>query len=460
MANSVIDTTNDTKRLVEIVKIINRNKPAQDMCPEKLCKILMELGPTFIKLGQLLSMHPEVLPMEYCRELENLRTDADHLVTAQIRDIIDEEYGRPWTSVFQRIMPYPLGAASIAQVHEAVLLDGTKVAIKIQRPEIYDTMERDVRLLKKALGLGVINSKFAGVVELPDIIDEMWLVAQEEMDFEREAENIARLRENIEGIAYVYCPKVYSELSTKRILVMEYIGGCELTDKKTLLEQGYDLSEVCTKFINNYIKQFAEDLFFHADPHPGNVHVENGRIVWLDLGMMGKMPPKSAEMIKLCMRSIVTNDYMTFADSILRLCEHDSNIDLDSYHEAVRVYLDKYRIVSMEEMASTTKIFEDLFHIARDYGIKISRSLTMYWRSISIMEGTVSDLSPETDLTAIIAKHMAAQGMIGGVAGAISKKVSHRKLISGKALSYTGHEQEEDEEPEDIEDIEEENGAD
>lgn len=452
MANIAAETGADAKRLFEIVKILRKYKVTQGISPDGLCDMLRELGPTFVKLGQLLSMHPEIIPMEHCKKLEALRTDASRLVTAQICDIITEEYGRPWNKVFKQIMPYPLGAASIAQVHEAVLLDGTHVAVKIQRPEIYSVMERDVRLIKGALNVVKIK-KINSVMDIGDTIDEVWAVAQEEMDFIREAENLHRVRENIKVIKYVYCPKVYDELTTKNILVMEYIGGLELTDKAGLIDLGYDLQEVCTKFINNYIKQFAEDRFFHADPHPGNVRVWDGRIVWLDLGMMGVLTETDAELIKICMKSIVTNDYIAFADTILDICEHDPAIDMGAYHERMRVYLDKYRVVSMAQMSSTVDIFADLYRIARDFGIKVPKTLTMFWRSLSIMEGTVSDLSPDTDLAAIIGKHMAAQALVTGVAGSISKKVSHRKLISGGPLSYMGHVHEPEEEIPDTEDV-------
>lgn len=427
----------DTKRLLEIIRIISSHKVMQGITPDGLCELLCELGPTFVKLGQLLSMHPEIVPMEYCKKLESLRTNATQLVTAQMREIISEEYGRPWNTVFERILPFPLGAASIAQVHEAILLDGTHVAVKIQRPDIYDTMERDVRLLKKALSVIKIK-KINDVMDINDCIDEVWETAKEEMDFLREAENIRTLRENNDGIKYVYCPKVYDELTTENVLVMEYIGGFELDDTDAMMSEGYDVQEVCTKFINNYIKQFAEDRFFHADPHPGNVHVCDGRIVWLDLGMMGRLTEKDAELVSVCMKAIVGNDYISFADSVLRICEHDPDMDMETFYARMQKYLDKYRVISMEQMSSTVDIFADLYRIARDYAIKIPKSMTMFWRSISIMEGTVSQLSPETDLAAIIGKHMAAQAMIGGIAGSITKKISHKRLISGDALRYNG----------------------
>ena len=427
-----------------MVKIMSKYKVARELTPEKMCEMFKELGPTYVKLGQLLSLHPEVIPVEYCRALQSLRTDASHLVTSQIRDIISEEYGRPWSSVLEKIMPFPLGAASIAQVHEAILLDGTHVAVKIQRPEIYDTMERDVRLLKKALGI-VKFKQISAVMDIGDVLDEMWIVAQEEMDFVREAENIRTVRKNIEGIQYAYCPKVYDELSTKNVLVMEYIGGCELNDVETLKEQGYDLNEVCTKFVNNYIKQFAEDRFFHADPHPGNIHVCDGKVVWLDLGMMGKLTENDARLVSECMRAIVSNDYIGFANSVLEICPHEAIADIDAFYERMRVYLDKYRIVSMDEMSSTVDIFKELYKISLEFGIRVPKSMTMFWRSLSIMESTVTDLAPDTDLTKIIGKHMAAQAMVKGVAGAITKSVSHKKLISGNPLSYNGHVYEDEE---------------
>lgn len=454
MANTINDGVGDVKRMLEIVKTLTRYNMGEGLTPDRMCDMFRELGPTYVKIGQLLSMHPEIVPPEYCKKLESLRTNATQLVTVQIREIISEEYGKPWNEVFRRIMPIPLGAASIAQVHEAELFDGTRVAVKVQRPDIYEKMERDVRLLKGALGIVKLKS-ISEVMDLGNVLDEMWEVAKQEMDFECEAENIRRLAKNIDGIKYVYCPKVYDELSTKNILVMEYIGGCELNDIEALERDGYDISEVCMRFINNYIKQFAEDHFFHADPHPGNVHVCDGRIVWLDLGMMGTLTEPCAELIKACMKAIVSNDHIAFADGVISICNAEVE-DMDACYEAMREYLEKYRIVSMEEMSSTVDIFSDLYHIAKQFGITIPKSMTMFWRSISIMEGVVSQLIPDMNLSTIIGKHLAAQSMVGGVAGAISKKVSHRKLVSGSALSYNGHPHDPDDEIEDIEDSEKE----
>ena len=167
--------------------------------------------------------------------------------------------------------------------------------------------------------------------------------------------------------------------------------------------------------------------------------------MWLDLGMMGRLTEKDAELVTSCMRAIFSNDYLKFADNVLEICEHNPDMDKEAYYERMRAYLDKYRVISMADMSSTVDIFADLYRISRDFEIKVPRSMTMFWRSLAIMEGTVSDLSPDTDLAAIIGKHLAAQSLVKGIAGSITKSISHRKLISGKPLSYTGHEQEPDE---------------
>ena len=171
----------------------------------------------------------------------------------------------------------------------------------------------------------------------------------------------------------------------------------------------------------------------------------DGRIVWLDLGMMGTLTSTDAELIKVCMKAIFSNDYLSFANAVLKICEHDPELDREAYYGRMQAYLDKYRILSMAQMSSTVDIFADLYRIARDFGIKVPKSLTMFWRSLSIMEGTVSDLSPKTDLAAIIGKHLAAQSMVKGVAGSITRKISHRRLISGSALHYNGNALEPDE---------------
>ena len=442
----------DAKRLGEILMVANRHKVTQGLTPEKVVSMFRELGTAFIKVGQLLSLHPEVLPKEYCRALETLRNSAPTITAFQIREIITEEYGKPWNTIFSRIVGVPVGSASIAQVHEAYLLDGTRVALKVQRPDSYRMMEQDVRLLKKALTVLKIKQLEPIMWLVNNALDETWRVAQQELDFHQEAENIDRMREILAPMEYAYAPQVYHELTTTNVLVMEFIDGFELSDQDGLRAAGYDLSEICQKLIRSYIKQWAEDLFFQADPHSGNIRIRDGQVVWLDLGMTGRLSDREAEALHHCMHGIWKNDVAEFTDWGLVLfgypMEHPRKAEI---REDFTAFLDKYRVQSIREMNETGDIFVELIQIGAKYGIEIPMSLTMYGRSLLVMEGTVSDLDDTTDLADIIGKHLAAYAIGDGAAGRIARKLSHRKLCSGGRLRYNANA---DEQVEDLPDAE------
>ena len=434
----------DARRLGEILSVANKYKVTQGLNPEKLYNIFKELGTAFIKTGQLLSLHPEVLPKEYCKQLEQLRNDAPTITASQIRDIVTEEYGKPWNQVFSKITGVPVGSASIAQVHEAFLLDGTRVALKIQRPDSYQMMEQDIRLLKKALNVLKIKQLQDIMWLVNNALDETWRVAQEEMDFIREADNIEQLGEILAPMEFTCVPKVYHEYTTRNVLVMEYIDGIYITDHRSLLEAGYDLSEICQKLIRSYIKQWAEDLFFQADPHSGNIIIRDGQIVWIDLGMMGHLSEEEAEALHHCMHGIWKNDVYEFTEWSLLLCDRQRDDPCkDDLARDYTDFLDKYRVQSIREMNETGDLFVEMFEITGRYGLTIPMSMTMYWRSLMVMEGTVSNLDDKTDLADIIGKHLAAYAIGSGAAGKIARKLSHNKLISGSRLHYRENREEE-----------------
>lgn len=425
----------DARRLGEILSVAGKYKVTQGLTPEKVCNLFKDLGTAFIKTGQLLSLHPEVLPKEYCKALEGLRNAAPALTTNQIREIISEEYGRPWNELFTRILPFPVGSASIAQVHEAYLLDGTRVAVKVQRPDSYRMMEQDIRLLKKALSILKIKQIEKIMLFINNALDETWRVAQQEMDFCQEAENIERLGEILAPMEYACVPKVCHDYTKKNVLVMEFIDGYELNNLEGMKAAGYDLSEVCQKLIRSYIKQWAEDLFFQADPHSGNIRVRDGQIVWLDLGMMGHLTETEANALHHCMHGIWKNDVLEFTEWGLVLFGYDPNPPRKmELVQDFTAFLDKYRVQSIREMNETGDVFAEMFAIARKYDMEIPMSLTMYGRSLLVMEGTVSNLDEKTDLADIIGQHLAAYAIGDGVAGKIARKLSHNRLCSGSRL--------------------------
>ena len=259
-------------RLKEITAVLHKHGITRGVTPEKLRLILEDLGPTFIKIGQIMSMHSDILPKRYCDELMRLRSEVTPMPFEEVAEVLESSYGCMWQEIFESIEPVPLGAASIAQVHKAVLKDGDPVVIKVQRKGIYETMARDIALLHKAVKL-LPPVSLKGIVDLDMVLDELWNVAREEMNFITEAGNMEEFAKRNQLVAFVSVPKLYQEYSTIHVLVMEYVGGFCIDDKEALLENGYDLKEVGSKLVDNYIKQVMDDGFFHADPHPGNVKV-------------------------------------------------------------------------------------------------------------------------------------------------------------------------------------------
>ena len=441
----------DARRLAEILSVANKNNLTQGLTPERVANTFKQLGTAFIKIGQVLSLHPEVLPPEYCEKLKGLRNDVPSINASMIRDIISEEYGRPWNTVFSKISGIPEGSASIAQVHEARLLDGTRVAIKVQRPDSYQMMEQDIRLLKRALNVLKLKELEDKKWILENAIDETWRVAKEEMDFIKEAANIERMAKILEPMAFATTPGVYHEYTTKDVLVMEFIDGIDLEDIEGLKAAGYDIREVCTKLIRSYIKQWAEDQFFQADPHPGNVRIRDGQIVWLDLGMMGELTDKETECLHHCMHAILKNDIDELMEWGWILLDMPDNYPKRAeLTEVINRLLNKYRAMTVSDMNSSSEVIDDIMDLLTNFYINIPIDLNMYGRSLVIMEGTVADLDPDSNLVDIIAVHLAAYAIGNGKAGEIARKLSHRKLISGKPLRHSTY-QEEDIDPTDQE---------
>ena len=294
-------------RLKEMRAVLKKHGITRGVTPQKLRLILEDLGPTFIKIGQIMSMHSDILPKRYCDELMQLCSGVSPMPFEEVEEVIEQSYGCPWQEIFEYIEEKPLGSASIAQVHKAALKNGDKVVVKVQRKGIYETMARDISLLRRAVRL-LPPVSLKGIVDLDMVLDELWTVTREEMNFLTEAANMEEFARKNEEIAYVSTPALYQEYTTLHVLVMEYIDGVAVDEKEKLLETGYDLKELGIKLADNYIKQVMDDGFFHADPHPGNVKVYDGKIIWIDMGMMGRLTQRDRELIGKAVRGIGTGD--------------------------------------------------------------------------------------------------------------------------------------------------------
>ena len=397
-------------RLGEITAVLRKHQVTRGVTPEKLRAILEELGPTYVKLGQIMSLHSDVLPQRYCDELMKLTSEVTPMPFETVEEVINRSYREDWHNIFSSIEKETLGSASIAQVHKAKLLDGTDVIVKVERKGIYDIMARDIGLLKRAVGILPPVGGLKNVVDLEMVLDELWSTAQEEMDFLKEAANMEEFTRNNQGIRYIRCPKLYHEYTTSRVLVMEYIGGCPVDDKETLLAEGYDLGEIGRKLVNNYIKQVMEDGFFHADPHPGNVKVMDGKIVWIDMGMMGRLSYRDRNLMAQAVRAIAVGDIALLEATITDLGEIQGKVDSGKLYGELRDLMDRYGNASMGSI-DAVEFFKDTMEVMKNNSIRLPHGMTMLVRGLTQMQGVLLGISPDINMAEIAAARLREEMM-------------------------------------------------
>ena len=390
------------ERLGEITAVLRKHHITRGVTPGKLRAILEELGPTYVKLGQIMSLHSDVLPQRYCDELMKLTSEVTPMPFETVEEVINRSYREDWHNIFSSIEKETLGSASIAQVHRAKLLDGTDVIVKVERKGIYDIMARDIGLLKRAVNLLPPVGGFKNVVDLEMVLDELWATAQEEMDFLKEAANMEEFARNNQGIRYIRCPKLYHEYTTSRVLVMEYIGGCPVDDRASLQAEGYDLGEIGRKLVNNYVKQVMDDGFFHADPHPGDVKVMDGKIVWIDMGMMGRLTNRDRNLMARAVRAIAVGDIAVLEATILELGDIQGKIDSGKLYGELRDLMDRYGNASMGSI-DAVEFFKDTMEIMKNNSIKLPHGMTMLVRGLTQMQGVLLNISPDINMAEIAA---------------------------------------------------------
>lgn len=395
------------KRLQDILGVLRRHRLTRGITPAKLREILEDLGPTYVKLGQIMSMRSDMLPEVYCRELTKLRTEVKPLSYSVVSSLIEEELKDAAENIFSWIDETPLGSASIAQVHPAILRDGTKVVIKIQRPSIKKIMQNDIVLLKRAVGILKLAMGTEDLIDFRTILDELWRTTQEEVDFLQEAANLDLFYTNQKDITYVTCPKVFHNLTTPRLLVMDYVDGIQIDEVKRLEELGYDMTEIGQKAAENYCKQILEDGFFHADPHPGNLWITGGQIAWLDLGMTGRLTEHSKKLLKNAITAILEHDIYSLKNVLLAFGEPQDRINHARLYTDIDDILGRYMSVDFGTMR-LGDLLERMLALVKEHRLAITPDVTLLSRSMITMEGTLAICSPEVNILQILSVHMSS----------------------------------------------------
>ncbi len=411
------------RRLAQILAILRKHHLAKGIDPVKFRMILEDLGPTFVKIGQIMASRQDMFSQRYCRELVKLRDNVASMSIETVKSVIENEYHQKLSDVFLEFDEIPLGSASIAQVHKATLKDGRHIVVKVQRPDIYEMMERDISLIRKAVKILKLNDVLGSVVDLNIVLDEFWHTAKEEMDFLNEAHYARKFAYLHQDIQYIEAPLIIDEYSTSKVLVMEYIDGFEIDDRIHLMEAGYDLREIAAKLAENYIKQIVDDGFFHADPHPGNLRVRDGKIVWIDFGMMGILNRADKDLMKDAVLAIGQNDTQKLVDVILTLGEHDNRIDYALFYDNIETFMKHYVSMDLTDI-NLGDVVQEIFVIAHQHRISMPKGVSMLARGLVTIESTVMLVDPHISIIEIAANHVASH---------MSQQLDYKKELTKSA---------------------------
>lgn len=374
-----------------------KNEP-QDMnlqnIGQKLNRTLQELGPTFIKLGQIASTRRDLVPIEIIRELEKLQDHAEPFPFEEVQQIIEKELGKPLDELFESFNDKPLATASIGQVHTAFLYSGQKVAVKVQRPDIRQTVDTDLSILKEIATMIENNTDWGKLYGVRAIINEFADSLLCELDYGTEGRNAERISRQAKNDSSVYIPEIHWDFSSKKVLTMEMIEGIKSNHIDELDEQGYDRELLARKLVHAMFSQVLDHGFFHGDPHPGNIYIMPGNVIsFIDFGMIGFMD----DHLKLQFAKLIMELERGSTKGIIKVLDamgilHDET-DTKSLQKDLGLLKTKYYDVPLQNM-SLGDIFVELFGIAYRHQIKIPSEITVLGKTILTLEGLISKLDP------------------------------------------------------------------
>lgn len=369
--------------------------------PERLRMAFEELGPSFIKLAQILSSRPDLITVQYAKEFKKLQDEVPSFPSEEAKRIIEEEIKLPINKIFLYFDDKPVAAASIAQVHHARLYDGSDVIVKVQRPGIIDQIETDINILTtvaRLLDRYMPESRFFNPL---GIVEEFSRTVHKEMDFVGEAKNCERFKINFEGIPDIYIPDVHPAFTTEKVLVMERIEGVRIDDIKGIKDMGLDRKRLARIGVNAYFKMILEDGFFHADPHPGNIFVmPDGRLGFVDFGIVGRVTPEMMETMANTFIALIEKDFDRLIENYIELGIVPLDVDLDRFKKEFKVdlieFLEPLYGRRLQEI-NFAQYLDILMHLAIKHRMQIPSELLLVDKAMLILENIGRQLDPEFD---------------------------------------------------------------
>lgn len=369
------------------------DKASRYTVPERVRHTLEELGPTYIKLGQILSTRPDLLPAEYIEELSKLLDAAPPVASDAIVAQLETELGAPVGDLFAHFDPHPMAAASIGQAHHAVLHSGEPVIVKIQRPGIERVVEADLDLLARQARFAENRLAAARDYQLVALLDEFSRTLRDELDYTNEGRNTNRLRNNLKGDPRVIVPRVLWDLTTRRVITFEELRGIRLLDRELLRAEGYDLASIAETIVDLYLKQVFVDGFFHADPHPANILVSGECIALVDFGMVGYLTPRTQELLSDLLVGLVYQDVDQVAQTVVRLGAMTRPGDARDLNRDIQRLFVRYYGIALEKLRLDDALNE-VMRVALRHRIHLPADLAVLARTVAVLEGVARQLDP------------------------------------------------------------------
>lgn len=366
--------------------------------PERLVLMLEELGPTFIKLGQLLSTRPDLLPREYIEKLRELQDNVEAVEYEKIRNKLNEEFDKNINELFLYFEPKPMAAASIGQVHKAILKDGTEVVIKVKRPNIDNIVNADLAILLNIARLAENRIPEIRIYEPVEKIEEFAQNLKKELDYTLEGWNIERFKQNFDKDETIYVPKVFWDYTTKEVLTMEYIDGIKVNQIDKIEKLGLDRKKIAVNGAKSIMKQIFIHGYFHGDPHPGNILIlKNGKIVFIDFGMMGRIDEQTKRKLAILITYIVNKNSHGIVDVLLDIGVANKNIDLAKFELDIDDIVNRYYGRTLKQI-NIAQLINEIFLLLAKYRINIPSNFTLLLKCIITIEGVGRELDPDFNI--------------------------------------------------------------
>lgn len=371
------------------------DKPALEYTRwERIRMAAVELGPTFVKLAQVLSNRPDIVPEPLIKEFEKLQDRVPPFEFAKVKLIIERETHKKLTDIFDEFSEVPIASASIGQVHKAKLKTGEEVVVKVQRPEVQEIVERDLNILREVVRRSDRYLKKQGILNAEEVVHVFERSMHKELDYLNEARNIERFRNYYKGAKNFYVPKVYREFSTSKIMIMEFVRGCKITDVRQLREWGIKPEKVVERGMDIYLTQIFEHGFFHGDPHPGNVLVrQEGTIILLDFGMVGQLMKKDKYAFAGIFIAMSRSDAREMAVQFRKLAVEDNITDMRQFVYDLNDLIEDYAYLDVSE-SSIQDVIVRLQKIMFDYKITVPGGVFIIFRAFAILEGIGKKMHP------------------------------------------------------------------